>query len=74
MICYAQLTDQYLALNCVVSEKKREKKVEKWNCLPDAVKISVTLNQFKNSLDDFKAWGGHPNRRSHAQLRNLMTT
>ena len=33
---------------------------EKWNCLPDAVKMSGTVNQFKNSLDDFKAWGGHP--------------
>jgi hypothetical protein len=52
--------------------------VEKWkwkcNCLPDAVKMSVTVNQFKNSLDDFKAWGGHPSRRSHTQLWNLMTT
>ena len=33
--------------------------VKSWNSLPDGVKMSQTVNQFKNSLDDFKAWGGH---------------
>ena len=49
--------------------------VESWNGLPDTVKMSVTVNQFKNSLDEFKAWGGHPWRRgSLAQQWNLVTT
>jgi ribonuclease P/MRP protein subunit RPP40 len=27
--------------------------VQSWNSLPDGVKMSLTVNQFKNSLDDF---------------------
>ena len=33
--------------------------VENWNGLPDIVKMSETVNNFKNRLDEFKAWGGH---------------
>ena len=48
--------------------------VENWNGLPDTVKMSETVNQFKNTLDEFKAWGGHPWRRSQEQQQNLVTT
>ena len=42
--------------------------VQSWNSLPDVVKMSQTVNQFKNSLDDFKAWGGHlPRAGLHQQ-------
>ena len=34
--------------------------VAAWNSLPDNIKKPETVNSFKNSLDDFKAWGGHP--------------
>ena len=34
--------------------------VQNWNSLPDRIKMSQTVNMFKNSLDEYKAWGGHP--------------
>ena len=34
--------------------------VQGWNSLPDSIKMSQTVNMFKNSLDEYKAWGGHP--------------
>ena len=34
--------------------------VATWNSLPDKIKKNETVNAFKNSLDDYKAWGGHP--------------
>ena len=33
--------------------------VQSWNSLPDRIKMSQTVNMFKNSLDEYKAWGGH---------------
>ena len=33
-----------------------QKKVDKWNNLPDSIKKSDTVNAFKNGLDDYKAW------------------
>ena len=44
--------------------------VGKWNSLPDGVKKSETVNTFKNRLDEFKAWGGHPRRGVAVQVPN----
>ena len=42
--------------------------VDSWNNLPDSVKQALSVNQFKNCLDDhLQAWGGHPTRMVPAQ-------
>ena len=53
------------ANNCNLDVRRNffsQRVVQSWNSLPDRIKMSLTVNQFKNSLDDYKAWGGHPAR------------
>ena len=51
------------ANNCNLDVRRNffsQRVVQSWNSLPDRIKMAQTVNMFKKSVDDYKAFGGHP--------------